>query len=437
MKSQSLNELISASEGVANEDKAKILARMEEVRKQIESNNSVIRDYAASNVQLNNELGLLSKGFDAAHVSGYWDGITVGPHYVPRAQHDAYFSLRRFDRAFSDLRIRMEPTGIPLLFNITELLASNLHIQSFPEEVFQFPVLKKLDLSKNKIKNIPSLDSLESLKVLIIGGNPIDYDDPATKSSLERLAKQGVYILDGVIQMKKGWERYERFVKKNVADAYNSMQDIISNCEASIQDVCGTSHSRLSYISLSSDKLEDVPDALFELATLEKINLEKTTIKHLKSFSPFKSLKTVYLPPTVDSCDTATMKAVKELEQKGVHVMVSFGDRTSKRIGRGEYDCYFALQKYNPKVVVNESKITRVLLRDNTFKAIPPELAQLHNLYILDLGGNSIDDISGLCAVADSNKNLKRIYLKNVSLNSQESRQVMQTLAEKGVKVYA
>ena len=143
---------------------------------------------------------------------------------------------------------------------VTELFLHNLGINTFPKEILAFKNLKKLDLSQNKLKEIPSeIANLITLESLVFSDNEIT----SLPDELSKLSKLKVI---------------------------NLQNNPLSNIPKVIFQL-----KNLRLLQLSNTKIEKVDSEIGRLPNLEILDLSENNISRLpKSFGKLIALKKLF-----------------------------------------------------------------------------------------------------------------------------------------------
>jgi len=144
---------------------------------------------------------------------------------------------------------------------VQELLVPNLGLEKVPEEVFACTNLTRLDLSGNKLTQLPdAFDSLPLLRRIDLNGNQIDRLPPSLVRlrGLERLHLQG-NDLSQLPEEIPGWQLLRSL--RLDQNPLRVLPTAIGNCV------------RLEDLAASGGHLKGLPDALFQLEKLTYLDL--------------------------------------------------------------------------------------------------------------------------------------------------------------------
>lgn len=114
------------------------------------------------------------------------------------------------------------PDDISILKNLKKLSLVSTKVSQLPKELFLLPNLKYLSLKNNRLQNLPVLENESCIETLILGHNYL------TKNSLEKFLS--------------------RF-------------------------------PQVSNLDLGHNYIEEIPESLFELKNLKRLNLEENKLK--------------------------------------------------------------------------------------------------------------------------------------------------------------
>lgn len=165
---------------------------------------------------------------------------------------------------------------------LTELNLINLNIQIIPEDVGQLHSLEKLDLSGNDFVNLPtSMKNLSKLKHARLS-NCVNLEALPGLTELQSLNLSGCSSLKSLLEPPHSVQE---------VTTYSLLELEIDNCTQVKSFSHQLSHfTRLTYLNLSSNDFEAIPESITELTSLGTLRLNNC-----------KKLKTVEdLPQSVE-----------------------------------------------------------------------------------------------------------------------------------------
>ena len=271
------------------------------------------------------------------------------------------------------------PAEIKLLVNLHELKISECNLPYIPPAIWEMKFLKILDISRNKINNLlPEIGQLESLQKLNLQQTNITTLPPeiAYCQDLEEILLWG-NVIESLPETLP-----EMLKLRTLAVNYRSF------CAG--VDSFAESEELLRKGKLTS---EHIPIVVFELSTLEMLDLENTKINNIPDLST-NSLKEFYLrknflskvPPGIFNLHHLTV-----------------------------LDMSHNLLKVLPEDIGRVRSLVILRLNDNAIERIPVNIGHLHNLEELNFANNHIhylpSAIRGL-------RQLKALYVEKNDLTS-------------------
>ncbi len=165
---------------------------------------------------------------------------------------------------------------------VKTLMLNKLYLMDFPEIVFKFKNLEKLDLSDNFIETIPkSIWALEKLKLLSLSGNYIDYENFKFKKN--KHIKDLNLQYTGLIKIPKTTKR-----NRNLEVLF------IGNNELKFRSNDFKRMTNLKALNLYNVRTETLPKSIGKLKNLEELDLYYNDLKFLpKEVCELPKLKTL------------------------------------------------------------------------------------------------------------------------------------------------
>ena len=244
----------------------------------------------------------------------------------------------------------------------TYLNLYNEGLKEIPDELFELKHLKHLELISNNIKTIPKslYDSIDEVYIddtvtIVDDTKPKEVkmtDRELVKSILKQCKGEYSYTLDNFSK--------DKYVKFNKFD-------------------------QCTHLDLSSEKLTEIPDELFELKHLKYLDLRNNDIKEIPK-SLYDSIDKVYIDDTVTIIDDTKPKELKMTDRELVKSILTYC--------KGEYS--YTLDDFSKDKYVKFNKLdqcTHLDLSSEKLKEIPDELFELKHLKHLWLTFNSIKEI--------------------------------------------
>ncbi len=165
---------------------------------------------------------------------------------------------------------------------VKTLMLNRLYLMDFPEVVFKFKNLEKLDLSDNYIETIPkSIWNLEKLKLLSLSGNYIDYGKFKFKNN--KHIKDLNLQYTGLVKMPKS-------IKRN-----RSLEVLfIGNNELKFRSNDFKRMANLKALNLYNVRTSTLPKSIGKLKNLEELDLYYNELQFLpKEVCELPKLKTL------------------------------------------------------------------------------------------------------------------------------------------------
>jgi Leucine-rich repeat (LRR) protein len=244
---------------------------------------------------------------------------------------------------------------------VTGLNLCNLELDFFPNSIFNFKNLKKLDLSHNNIDQLPSdIEKLLSLDYLDLRFNDLKYL-PDSCANLEQLET----LLLSNNKLKK--------LPNSIGNLKNLVKlDLNDNFLSNLPDSFG-SLEHLEILALWNNRIEKLPEPFGNLKNLKELNLRENELKNLpESFSHLQSLETLSLNNNKLMNLPESFGTLKVLK----HLYLNNNQLSSLPDTMGN---------------LNETLET-LYIKGNNFTDIPSIIWPLKKLMNLSLDGESLDE---------------------------------------------
>ncbi|MFX1344483.1 MAG: leucine-rich repeat domain-containing protein [Promethearchaeota archaeon] len=242
--------------------------------------------------------------------------------------------------------------NLPDLHHFKTLRSLNLksnRLRNLPESIGSLTSLKYLNLRNNMISNLPkSINSLSSLQVLDLHGN--------------KLKSISVNLSKSIIELEIGWNNFDTIPIGLKFLSFLERLGFGGNKLINLPDWIGMYHS-LRQLDLYDNKLMKIPESLGSLKSLEELNLRNNQLNHLpSSLSNLKSLKILNL----------------------------------------SWNSFTIL----PEWIGSLSSLEELNLWGNLLEIVPESIASLTSLKILDLNFNKIRELPPFLKTLEQEKGL-------------------------------
>ena len=292
------------------------------------------------------------------------------------------------------------PSEIKLLVNLQELKISECNLPYIPPAIWEMKFLKSLDISRNKINNLlPEVGQLESLQKLNLQQTNITTLPPeiAYCQDLEEILLWG-NVIESLPETLP-----EMLKLKTLAVNYRSF------CAG--VDSFAESEELLRKGKLTS---EHIPLVVFELSTLEMLDLENTKINNIPDLST-NSLKEFYLsknflskvPPGIFNLHHLTVLDMshnlltvlpEDIGRVRSLLILRLNDNSIERIPvnigllHNLEELNFANNnvQYLPSAIKGLQQLKALYIEKNNLSVLPDEICELENLETLDITENRI-----------------------------------------------
>lgn len=286
--------------------------------------------------------------------------------------------LSKLDLSFN--RIANLPADLGKMATLVTLKARNNQISDCPYNCLeQCNNLVHLDLANNSIRSIPGElfpTTLPLLKEIFLFGNQLE------------MFPESVFYLPNLTTLHLQNNKISRF--------YNS---------GTRQNFAGSELSNLlQSINLSSNKLEELPIILTHLTSLQTLEVSGNKLKTIPNLKRLRNL--VLLDLSVNAIEQ--FPSLPESPCSLDRIMLN-----NNRMSNLDIDA-----------LVECANITEIHLAGNMFKEIPEDIARLGKLKILDISNNDIADLPYTLGFCNS---LQRIILDGLPI-----RTIRRTLLEAG-----
>lgn len=256
---------------------------------------------------------------------------------------------------------------------VKSLVLNKLNLEKFPDVVFRFKNLEKLDLSDNYIEQIPKqIWELKKLKQLSLSGNYIDY------STFK--FKKNKHLKDLNLQFT-GMTKMPKSIKKNrVLEIF-----FVGNNKIEFRKNDFRRMSNLKALNLYNVRTETLPKSIGKLKNLEELDLYHNELK--------------FLPKEV--CQLSKLKTLAVANNQLWNLPEEITKLTNLQT------LYAHHNRLNTLPVLPNLKLLDIGY--NLFKVFPEEVYQLKDLEEFDITHNEIMDIpEGLVAL---NK-LQKVFIR-------------------------
>ncbi|WP_421794401.1 leucine-rich repeat domain-containing protein [Haliscomenobacter sp.] len=256
---------------------------------------------------------------------------------------------------------------------------------SIPLKITNYPKLKFLFLSFNKIKTLPKeIQKLKNLQYLDLSGNDLSTIPPEL-GELKALQKLGlkdnklstlpaeIGNLSGLLLLNLSYNKFKTF-----PEALGNLEQLrhltlYSNAFDSLSAAVG-GLKNLEVLNLNSNRsLQKLPPEIGQLSKLKSLDLESTFLRRLPSeIGNLSELENLNVASTQISSLPPEMGKLQNL----------------KRL-----NAQWCRLESIPKELGQLKNLRQLILRINPIQAIPPELGQLSNLENLDLHYTRISNV--------------------------------------------
>ncbi len=284
---------------------------------------------------------------------------------------------------------------------VKSLSLNKLYLESFPEVVFRFKNLERLDLSDNYIEKIPSeLWQLKKLKFLSLSGNKINYSDFSFKRNKHLKDLNLQYT--GMSKMPKSLKRNRRleilFIGNNpIKFAKNDFNRMTT----------------LKALNLYNVRTSTLPKSIGKLQNLEELDLYHNDLQFLPTeICQLKNLKTLALS------NNQLWNLPNEIDKMpNLQTLYAHHNRLNS--------------------LPNLPNLKLLDLGYNLFKVFPEQVYELKDLEEFDITNNKVEEVpEKLLAL----KKLQKVYIRgnefyNIYEKSKEVTKLVAGLEQRQVLV--
>ena len=212
--------------------------------------------------------------------------------FVPDSKYGAVVTLSNLSEALKN----------PTAYKSARFVNSGL--TEFPEQIFLFPNIVELDISRNSIKNLPSrLNELKNLKELYLNKNRLTSlgTEITSCSNLEVLQMEGnpletiskeIGKMSNLKELSFGETSKNCAIPSELWNLTNLTKLKITNSNLKEIPAVISEFKQLNVLCLANNSISDVPEGLYSLKSITYLNLGANKIK---SISPsIKTLENLY-----------------------------------------------------------------------------------------------------------------------------------------------
>lgn len=284
---------------------------------------------------------------------------------------------------------------------VKSISLNKLYLENFPEVVFRFKNLERLDLSDNYIEKIPSeLWHLKKLKFLSLSGNKINYSDFSFKRNKHLKDLNLQYT--GMTKMPKSLKRNRRleilFIGNNpIKFANNDFKRMTT----------------LKALNLYNVRTSILPKSIKKLQKLEELDLYYNDLQ--------------FLPTEI--CQLKNLKTLALSNNQLWNLPAEIAQMTNLKTLYAHHNRLNSLP--------NLPNLTLLDVGYNLFKVFPEQVYELKDLEEFDITNNKVDEVpEKLLAL----KKLQKVYIRgnefyNVDEKSKEVSKLVADLEQRQVLV--
>ena len=263
---------------------------------------------------------------------------------------------------------------------VKTLMLNKLYLEVFPEVVFRFKNLEKLDLSDNYIEQVPKkINDFKKLKFLSLSGNFIDYSSLKFKSNkhLKDLNLQYTGMTKMPKSIKKNRNLEILFVGNNrIIFAINDFKKL----------------TELKSLNLYNVKTTYLPKSIKKLQNLYELDLYHNELQFLpKEICSLKSLKTLAIAHNQLWDLPQEMAQMPKLEILYAHHnrLNSLPNLPNLKL----LDVGYNLFKVFPEQIYSLKNLEEFDITNNQIKDVPEQLLKLEKLQKVFIRGNKFQEI--------------------------------------------
>ena len=275
---------------------------------------------------------------------------------MPKIQNP---SLNLSGKTLSEFKIEWDEN-----LHLTNVDISKNTISVIPEELKKLVKVENLNLSSNRLEEIPSLGELQALKVLNLAGNRIKKWDDTDAEKLEKLEK-----ID--LENNKLTELPSVVLKfAKTLSSLNLGRNSFESLSSNIGEL-----TNLQYLFFDNNQLTTFPESLLNLVNLVEMNFSNNEIESLPDiFNNFQNVTSVNF----------SNNKLKELP-------LSFG----KLISLKKLDVHGnQIESLSGELFLDEQfGVGEIYLQRNKIKQLPIELWAIDTITVLDVSSNQLESI--------------------------------------------
>lgn len=274
---------------------------------------------------------------------------------------------------------------------VKTLMLNNLFLESFPEVVFRFKNLEKLDLSNNYIQKIPmAVSAMPHLKFLSISGNPINNHQIKFKKNTHlkdlNIQYTGIRMIPRTIARNHkleilflGNNRFDKFRKGDFRKldslkALNLYNTGLNEVPARVMKL-----KKLEELDLYYNNLKKLPDEICDMPNLKTLAVSNNELWSLPAnLAQLKTLETLYAHHN-RLTELPTLPDLKLLHV-GNNLFKTFPEQVYQLENLVEFDITHNQIKEVPGRLRKFQKLQRVFIEGNDFVRIADKKEELTKL---------------------------------------------------------
>lgn len=190
---------------------------------------------------------------------------------------------------------------------VKTLMLNNLDLEVFPNVVFRFKNLEKLDLSNNYIEKVPkAVSKIPKLRFLSLSNNPINNNELKFKRNTHikdlNIQYTGIPLIPRSIAMNRNLEvlflgnnRFEKFRKRDFKKMNHLKALNLYNARLSELPINVTRLPALEELDLYYNDLKQLPNEICDMPHLKTLAVSNNELWHLPAnIAKIKTLETLY-----------------------------------------------------------------------------------------------------------------------------------------------
>jgi Leucine-rich repeat (LRR) protein len=274
---------------------------------------------------------------------------------------------------------------------VRTLMLNNLELETFPDVVFKFKNLEKLDLSNNYIEKVPkAVSKIKHLKFLSVSGNPITHNALKFKKNnhIKDVNVQYTHIsmVPRTIARNRNLEvlflgnnRFEKFRKRDFKKMNKLKALNLYNARLSELPFNVTKLPNLEELDLYYNNLKQLPNAICDMPKLKTLAISNNELWNLPvHIAKIKSLETLYAHHN-RLTDLPTLPNLKLLHI-GSNLFRTVPEQVYQLENLEEFDMSKNQVREVPKQIRKFEKLQRVYLMGNDFDKIADNKEELAKL---------------------------------------------------------